>query len=45
MARKIPLRSWIVRQMPNMDPKFQKWEIFEGAGKSTKEEFITLING
>lgn len=45
IARKIPVIIWIVKQKPNIDPKFQKWEILDGAGRSIKEEFIMETRG
>lgn len=39
IARNKPVKIWIIRQRPNKDPKFHKYEIFEGVGKF----FIGLI--
>ena len=36
MARKIPVNSWIKRQIVSKDPKFHQIEIFEGAGRSIR---------
>jgi hypothetical protein len=32
-------------QMPSNDPKFQKWVILEGAGKSIREELMIFKMG
>lgn len=33
MARNRPVTSWMPRQSPRSEPKFQKAEMFRGAGK------------
>jgi len=45
MAKKIPVTSWIARQRPNIDPKFQKWLILDGAGRSIRVEFKIFTRG
>jgi len=45
MAKKRPVRVWIIKQSPNREPKFHQAEIFEGAGKSTRALFIILNKG
>lgn len=45
IARKRPVIIWIVKQKPSIDPKFQKCEMLDGAGRSIREEFIIEISG
>lgn len=41
----MPVIICSLKQIPNIEPKFQKWVMFEGVGKSIKEELIILNNG
>ena len=43
--RKIFVNVWIVKQTPNIDPKFHMWLTFDGAGRSITEEFNIWIIG
>lgn len=45
MAKKRPVMVWIIRQRPNSDPKFHQAEMFDGVGRSMKEELIILMIG
>lgn len=45
IAKKIPVIIWIPKQNPSIEPKFQKCEMLDGAGKSIKEEFIMETSG
>lgn len=45
MAKKIPVKSWIIKHNPNKDPKFHQLEILDGAGKSISALLIILIKG
>ena len=40
MARKRPVRIWIIRHSPRREPKFHQMERFLGAGRSTKALFM-----
>jgi hypothetical protein len=35
MAKKSPVKIWIIKHNPNKEPKFHHAEMFDGAGKST----------
>ena len=43
MARKIPVKIWIIRHKPNKDPKFHRELILDGEGSSTNEP-LTIFN-
>jgi len=43
MAKKIPVKIWIIRHKPNKDPKFHKELILDGEGNSTNEP-LTIFN-
>lgn len=45
MARKIPVKIWIIKHKPRSDPKFHINEILVGAGKSIREKLIILMRG
>jgi hypothetical protein len=45
IAKKIPVMICMIRQIPNIDPKFHHVLIFDGVGKSANELFMILING
>jgi len=45
MARKIPVKIWVIRHIPNSEPKFHQFLMFRGVGKSTNEFLIILITG
>lgn len=45
MARNSPVKIWIARHTPRREPKFHHDEIFEGAGRSTRELLTILIRG
>lgn len=45
MARNNPVRIWIPRHTPRREPKFHQDEMFEGAGRSTRELLTILIRG
>jgi hypothetical protein len=35
----------MIRQTPSKDPRFQKWVIFEGAGRSIRAELAIFNKG
>lgn len=45
IAKNSPVTIWITKQSPRRDPKFQRVEILEGVGRSTKAPLIILIRG
>ncbi len=45
MARKSPVRIWIIKQRPRREPKFHQTEMLEGAGRSTSASFAIFRSG
>lgn len=45
MAKKSPVRIWVIKQRPRREPKFHHTEIFEGAGRSTSAWFAIFSRG
>lgn len=45
MARKSPVRIWVIKQRPRSEPKFHQTEIFDGAGRSTSASFAIFRRG
>lgn len=45
MARKSPVRIWVIRQRARREPKFHHAEMFEGAGRSISESFTIFRMG
>ena len=45
MAKKIPVKTWIIKHRPSKDPKFHQTEILRGVGSETSEPLITLKIG
>lgn len=45
MARNNPVRIWIIKHMPNREPKFHQAEILEGVGRSTTAPLAILRRG
>lgn len=45
IARNNPVAIWIIKQIPNKEPKFHQVEIFDGVGRSIKAFLAILIRG
>lgn len=45
MARKRPVRIWIIKHRPSREPKFHHDEMFDGAGRSMNEWLMIFISG
>ena len=45
MARKSPVRIWIIKHSPRSEPKFHHNEILDGAGRSTRAWFMIFKSG
>ena len=45
MARNNPVKIWIIKQIPIIEPKLHQIDKFLGAGKSTTASFIILKIG
>lgn len=45
MAKKSPVKTWIIRHSPNNDPKFHIDLMLAGVGRSFKAPLIILIRG
>lgn len=45
MAKKRPVRIWIIRHKPRREPKFHQVEMLDGVGRSIRELLIILNRG
>lgn len=45
IARKIPVKIWVIKQNERRDPKFHRYEMLEGAGRSINVELIIFKKG
>jgi hypothetical protein len=45
IARNSPVRIWVMRQIPNRDPKFHQELMLEGVGRSVREELMIFKIG
>jgi hypothetical protein len=45
MARNKPVKIWVIKHRPRIDPKFHHAEMLIGAGKSTSALLAILIKG
>ncbi len=45
MASSRPVRTWVMRQTANREPKFHQAEMLDGAGRSIRELLIIFSRG